>query len=301
MSQTETESRRGISPWVVGLAIIIVLGLFLYGRLGGSSGRPIVTSITEYQETLKKAEALSAQHLIDADAGKEMNDVARKDLRQAAGLFDAMADFQPTNIALFTGAGKCYQVLGNDDAAIKRFEQGLATVPPKPIPAVEDTQIETLYLLAKSQFNQKDYADSLKSIGQAIKLYPQSPIYFTLRARIYIQQKNYPNAASDLEKAIQLDPGYTLAASLLKLIAIDASDMMTSRAKQDFNKKDYKAVVADCDKGLRIARGYVPLLALRAASNLELGHKDLARIDVDEILKYHPDDPDGLRLKKLLK
>ncbi|HWA83358.1 MAG TPA: tetratricopeptide repeat protein, partial [Fimbriimonadaceae bacterium] len=248
-----------------------------------------------------KAEGLSAKHLQDADAGVRLDDVATHDLHQAALMFDALADYQPTNIAPFTGAGKCYQVLGNDEAAIKRFEQGLATVPPNPILAVEDTQIETLYLLAKSQFNLKDYPGALKSIDQAIKLYPQSPIYFTLRARIYVQQKNYPDAVNDLNKSLQLDPNYTLASSLLKLIAIDASDSMTTMAKRHFNRKDYKAAIEDCDKGLRIARGYVPLMVLRAASNLELGHKDLARADVDEVLKYHPDDPDALRLKKLLK
>lgn len=287
------------------VAIAVVLALFAYNKFApvpvDASGNPIVTNIDQYSETLDRAEKLSEQHLLDADQGKEMTDSAVKDLQKAAGMFDSLANFQTTNIAPYLGAGKCYQVLGNDDAAVKRFQQGLATVPPDPIAAVLDTEIETYYLLSKSLFNLKDYAGSLKAVNSAIKLFPRSPIYLSQRARIYIQQHQYVEAARDLNDSIQIDPSYKLAQGLLKLIGISASDAYAESAKKKLNEQDYKGVVADCDEGLRIAFGYPPLLILRAAANFKLGNKPEAKKDVDAVLRLHPDNKDALALRNLMK
>lgn len=290
---------------MIAVSIAVVLALFAYNKFApapvDAAGNPIVTNADQYAETLDHAEKLSEQHLLDADQGKEMSDSAVKDLQKAAGMFDSLANFQTTNIAPYLGAGKCYQVLGNDEAAVKRFQQGLATVPPDPIAAVLDTEIETYYLLSKSLFNLKDYPNSLKAVDSAIKLFPRSPIYLSQRARIYIQQHQYVEAARDLNDAIRIDPSYKLAQGLLKLIGISASDAYADSAKKKLNKQDYAGVVADCDEGLRIAFGYPPLHILRAAANFKLGNKAEAKKDVDAVLRLHPDNKDALALQKLMK
>lgn len=282
--------------------LIAVAGLSIIGcgPASNPNDRPIITNFADYEQTLQKAEGLSLQHLKDLDAGQPLTDPDKRDLQEAALLFDSLADYQPTNIAPFTGAGKIYQALGNDDAAIKRFREGLSTVPPKPITAVLDTAIETHYLLSVSLFNKHQYKESLDEVNRAIQMFPTSPIYYAQRAAIFIQLGNNKGAYSDLSAALQIDGENVKARRLMKLLLMSATDDMRASAEKKLNAKDFKGVIVDATKGLDVAPDYPVLLNLRAAAYLALGQRDKARADVEHVLRVAPDNPDALNLKKAL-
>lgn len=283
--------------------IAAVAGLLIAGcgTASGPDDRPIITSFAEYEQALQKAEGLSLQHLKDLDAGQPLTDPDKRDLMEAALLFDSLSDYQPTNIAPFTGAGKIYQALGNDDSAIKRFREGLSTVPPKPITAVLDTAIETHYLLSVSLFNEHEYKESLDEVNRAIQLFATSPIYYAQRAAIFIQMGKNKAAYSDLSTALQLDSGNIKARRLMKLLLMSATDDMRASAEKKLNAKDFKGVIVDASKGLDVAPDYPVLLNVRAAAYLALGQRDKARADVEHVLRVAPDNPDALNLERALK
>jgi tetratricopeptide (TPR) repeat protein len=297
-----SDKSRGI---LIGAAIAIVALLLIWGALGKGSDPnevPNITSGTEYREVLAKAEKLSLNHLEDLDNGIELTELDRTDLRQAAVLFDGMIEAQPTNIAPYVGAGKIYQALGNDDAAVKRFQQGLATVPPNPILAVKDTAIEARYLLAKSLFNLKLYDDALKQIDVAIKMLPfGSPIYLSQRAAINIERRKYSEANEDLVKALEIDPEHKRSRALLKLLILNTKSLLRSSATKKLNEKDYKGAINDCNNGLLMAPDDRSLLALRGAAYLGLGNKAKAKADADTLRALDPENEDAKTLDEQLK
>lgn len=281
----------------------MIVGILLAGcgSTPASNDQPIITSFAQYEEALQKAEKLSLQHLKDLDAGEPLTDPDKRDLREAALIFDSLADYQPTNIAPFTGAGKIYQALGADDTAIQRFREGLSTVPPSPITAVLDTAIETHYLLSVSLFNKHRYKEALDEVNRAIQMFSTSPIYYAQRAAIFIQLGNNKAAYSDLSTALQIDGTNVKARRLMKLLLMSATDDMRGSAEKKLNARDFKGVVADATKGLDVAPDYPVLLNLRAAAYLAMGEPDKARADVEHVLRVDPNNPDARNLKKHLK
>jgi tetratricopeptide (TPR) repeat protein len=290
---------------LVGGGIGIVVLLLIWGALGKGSDPnevPNITSGTEYREVLAKAERLSLQHLVDLDNGIELTEVDKKDLREAAVLFDGLSQAQPTNIAPYLGAGKIYQALGNDDAAIKRFQQGLAVVPKDPILAVKDTAIEMHYLFSRSLFNVRHYDEALSEINRAITQLPfGSPIYLSQRAAINIQLRKYKEANDDLVKALEIDPDHKRSKDLLKFLIRSAIDLHQSAATKKLNKKDYKGAIKDCNTGLNMAPNHPQLIALRGAAYLGLGNKAKAKADADTLAALDPNSQDAKTLYKQLK
>jgi tetratricopeptide (TPR) repeat protein len=279
--------------------------MFIWNALVGKPSdpnKPPINSQSDYQDVLNLAQKLSQSHLEAFDDGQPMSDSDQRDLQRAALLFDDLAEARPVNIGNYIGAGKCYQAIGKDTEAIRRFQQGLATVPPDPIPAILDTAIETHYLLSVSFFNVHDNDASLKEVNTAINLYGRvSPIYLAQRANIYIQQKKYKEANDDLMKGLQVDPEHKKSKALLKLLLLGAGDQLQAVAAKKLTAKDYKGAIADCTQGLKIIADDPPLLAIRAAAYFDLGDKAKAREDLNRLKIVAPDSKDVQVLQKLLK
>lgn len=288
---------------MIALAIGIVLSLIAWSTFGHektSDELPIFTSFQQYQDAIDQAQKLSLKHLQSYDSGNPMDEREKQDLAAAARLLDACAAYRPTNIALYLGAGKCYQAMGDDVTAVKRLQQGIAVTGPGFMdPAIKDTLVESYYVLSVSLFNLHQYDAALQEINAAIKMYG-SPIYRTRRASIYVEQHRYKEAVQDLVGSMNLDPNYRPAQKLLKLLAL-TQDSYRDTAKQKLNAKDYRATVEACNKGLDIGLEDPILRALRAAACIELGDKKQAKVDVDILLKHDPTDKNALLLNARLK
>jgi tetratricopeptide (TPR) repeat protein len=294
-------TQQNLRPWLIGGVIFLVIAYFVWNAVAGG-GNLVITSGTEYRETLDKAERLSLKHLQDLDAGKPLEPKDKRDLAEAAKLFDALSVAQATNIAPFMGAGKIYQALGQDEVAIQRFVQGLSTVPEHPVPEVLDTAIESHYLLSVSYFNLKQYDSALQEVDNAIKMFGRpSPIYLTQRARIYIEKRQYEVANDDLVAALKTDPTYQPAQSLVKLLAFSIVDERTEAAKAALNQKKYDEVVKAASQGLAVDPRNPALLALRGAAYLSLGKRAQAKQDADMLLLLDPDSGDGKTLADRLR
>ncbi|MFI5387100.1 MAG: tetratricopeptide repeat protein [Fimbriimonadales bacterium] len=291
---------------MIALSVAIVLGLAAWAAFGGkdSEGRVTITNDSQVAGVAQEAERLSLQHLKDYDAGAELSQQDKADVRRAAAHFDSLTAYKSKDIRTYFGAGKCYQAAGNDDAAIKRLRDGLATLPPPPVPAeFNDTAIEAHYVLSVSLFNKKDYEGAMKEVSTAIAMFPGSPIYLSQRASIYVQMRppKYVEAAHDLLRALTIDPQHKRSLGLLKLVGMAASDAFKVAASDKLNKRDYKGVVQDCTTGLGIAPGYAPLLALRAAAYIELGKKAEAKDDIEALRRIDPNSKDAQTLDRQLK
>jgi tetratricopeptide (TPR) repeat protein len=300
----KTPSDRQTRNLLVGGGIGVVVLLLIWGALGSSDSGEVgqITSASEYVQRLKEVQKLSKQHLEDFDEGVELTEADKDDLRKSAVLFDRLIEVQPTNIAPYLGAGKTYQALGNEEAAIKRFQQGLATVQKDAPPAVLDTAIEMHYLFSKSLFNLRLYKEALAEINIAIKAFTLgSPIYLSQRASIYVQMRKYKEARIDLLKALEIDPQHKRSQSLLKFLILNAVDEAQSRATKKLNKKDYKGAIAECNEGLRMSPNHLSLIALRGAAYLGLGDKPKAAADADTLEGLDPGNADAKTLRNQLK
>ncbi len=294
------------NPWLVPVAIVVLLSLIVWtivGRSSDPSVGPVITSSSQANEVAQEAESLSLPRLRDLQDGEELTDSDKKNFRRSAALFDSLSDYRPGDIRPYVGAAKLYQALHNDDAAIKRLQRGLASMAPVTAPELTDTAIEAHYLLSESLFNKRDYPRALKEIDIAVKLYPNSPIYLSQRASTYIQMTphRYPEATHDLLQALTIDPKHQRSLGLLKLIGMSAGEAFKNSAAEKLNASDFAGVVADCTKGLEVDAAYSKLRALRAAANIKLGKRDQARADVDFLLAQNPQSEDAKTLLTLMK
>lgn len=304
--QAEKQEKRGTGPIIVALGFAIVLALVAWKAVSenqAKGGKPHISDSSQKAEVSREAERLSKKTLMDFDDGIPVPDSAKKDLSRAADDFDALSEYDAKNIATYMGAGKIYQVLGDDRKAIQRFQNGLAQVPNETLlPAVLDTVIETHYLLSVSLFKVGDMKDSLTEVNSAIKLFgAPSPIYLAQRASIYIQLGNYKDANADLMEGLRVDPEDKRSKQLLGFLIRGASDALKQSATKKLQAKDYRGAVKDCTDGLRIAIDYPPLLVLRGAAYFDLGDRKKAKLDLDRLLIVAPDNKDTQTLQKLLK
>lgn len=299
---TEARSDKARRNWIVGGIIAAVALYFIWNAVSGSQSGGPITNAAEYEQAISEAEKLSLKHLEAFDRGEELSAQDKQDLTKAATLFDRMSEVQANNIAPFVGAGKIYQVLGQDEIAIQRLVQGLSTVPDKPIPAVLDTAIEAHYLLSVSNFNLKRYDEALAQIDIAIKMFKNpSPIYLTQRARIKIEKREYESAQADLTNALTADPSYQPAQGLVRFIVISIVEAQTEIAGKKLNAKDYKGVIEAATKGLLSEPLNEKLLAYRGAAYIELGEKAKARKDLEALLGVNPESADAKQLRQRLK
>ncbi len=291
-----TESKRTDNTqrnWIIGIVIALVAIYFVWNAANPASSDSPIYSTAEYQERLAEAEKLSLDNLERFDRGEPLDAKAKAELAQAAKIFDRLSEVQAKNIAPFVGAGKIYQTLDQDELAVQRFTQGLATVPKDPIDAILDTAIETHHLLSISYFKLHKYDAALQESSVAIKMFKQnSPIYLTQRARVYLEQRNYVRAMRDLVVALDTDADYAPARSLVKLYIITTKE----NAKDKLNSQDYKGAVEESSVGLLFDPKSTALLAMRCAGYLGLGQKDKAKADYDMIAFLDPDSDDAKKL-----
>jgi tetratricopeptide (TPR) repeat protein len=193
-------------------------------------GEDVIYDATTYNDVLKKAEALSRKHFEDYDAGKALTDADLSDLAHAARLFDTMNRFEPTKTGPYIGAGKSYQILGENEVADERLRQCIGNAQYDQSDAGKATVIEAKYLLSVVYGQEGLWQQAYDIANEAVHDVPASAPYLTARASAEIQLKRPAEAKVDLEKALVLYSNYARAERLLKLINVP-SNMSASPTK----------------------------------------------------------------------
>lgn len=87
---------------------------------------------------------------------------------------------------------------------------------------------------------QNRFPDAITDLSDAIKIKP-NPAAYELRAFVYMRMNDTEHALADYSEAIKESPG--------------EARLYLRRADMHAARKDFKAVIADCDKALKIKKG----------------------------------------------
>ena len=185
----------------------------------GPDGVPLINNGQHYNEVLQEADTLVRKPFETADAGGDLTDEDRKNLRQAVKLFDAMNAFQPRKLGPYLGAGKAYALLGEYDLAETRLRQLISNVP-----IYEDNDagrraaLEAKYVLSQIRFRQGKMQEAYDLADEVVKVIPDAPNYLIARASAAIELRKLDQAKADVANTLQLDPGHPRAKQLATLL-----------------------------------------------------------------------------------
>lgn len=124
---------------------------------------------------------------------------------QALSYFNESIQFKNTEWNLYVNRGDCFRALKKPEEALKDYlkAQKLST----------ENQDEILVRIAGiraskgiGHFNQGKYNKAIKEFDEAVKLAPNVPSYYHLRAKCLMQIDNLEEAMKDYMKAYELDP-----------------------------------------------------------------------------------------------
>ena len=140
----------------------------------------------------------------------------------------------------------------------------------------EDDNYLAILALAEAMANLKKPAKALELAGRAIKLNPEVPQAYELRARIYILNNQMKQALADVNESIHLQPG-SVTSLLLR------ARLMQSQEKLDDALKDVETA-------LKIRPGMTSALFLK--STIHEGQRDFVQAadSMQEIVKRDPEN-----------
>lgn len=113
---------------------------------------------------------------------------------------------------------------------------------PTPTPAIKVDPTSKLIADAIIQMNKNDLDGSLATINKAIQLDPKIPGAYVLRASIYYQKKQWPEAEADFNTAAQMSPKNMV-------IKFNLVEIKFIQKKYDEARAGYAALQSDPDMG----------------------------------------------------
>ncbi len=171
----------------------------------------------------------------------------------------------------------------------------------------QDTSSDLLRM-AKECFDAQKTDEGMELVNKAIALKPDFDQAYHLRARVYINLKEFQKAADDCTKLIALRPdaaeGYMLRGlaylslnkpndaitDLTKAIELwpNEIDGYMMRAVAYANVRDFSGSIHDCTKAIALAPDMAFLYFTRATSELQQREFDEALLDLRKILALEP-------------
>lgn len=125
------------------------------------------------------------------------------------------------------------------------------------------------------QLRSSQWKEAIGSFTEAIRLRPEAPSAYRLRAKAWADSGNPVRAVSDLDEAVR--------------IAKDDADLYFDRATILMRQKMYEPAVADCNRGLALDPARADLLALRGRIHAANGRSGQARLDLGRAIETDPD------------
>lgn len=219
-------NRRGRRAGNLVIAMGLALALFGCGNTGpGAKAVAPVVSPEEYRQTLSKVQSQSQSLILAYDEGEALDDDGKRRLAEADERTERLAQFDPTNPALFLLRGKFSLALGDSPQAIERFTQALALLPDNQTKPEERVLAGEAYGgLARAAENQRNWEEAEVRAAEAIQRQPKDPRWLTIRASALVQLKRIPEAREALDAALKQDPNYPRAVQLKRLMDLAAGN-----------------------------------------------------------------------------
>jgi len=202
---------------------LFVLGIAVIAAAGCSGGTdpnavPVIGTANEYLTTLQDAENTSKDLLekINRDEPLTLEDKTR--LSKAASQFESLQAYEPGKPGPYIALGIIYRGLEQREIAERALNLCLQHLGGNTSPEFMQTAAEVHYQLSRVKFDSQKYDYALAEASSAIQSVPDNPAYLTARGAAYLQLKRYAEARKDLKAALKLDPNYTRASGLLKLL-----------------------------------------------------------------------------------
>ncbi len=190
----------------------------LAGCQGKTSGPLILRDALEYRATLAEVQKLTQAPFEAMHEGHPISDGEKKDLQKADKLIDGLIAFKSDGYGPYILKGLTQRALGNAEAALRAYQQGLALAPANPKPDDKEAIARIHDEMASFYFDQHDLKNADIHAQAAIQLMPSDPSLLTDAASIKIQLGQVKEAGALLQNALKIQPDYARAKELTKLI-----------------------------------------------------------------------------------
>lgn len=200
-----------------------LLGLLALSGCASEPENPQAMSQQTYLSSIAHAEELSRRPFERFDRGVPLSEDDLKKVREAKAVFQKLIAARPQVFANYFGAGKALQIMGEHEQAAAHFQKCLERIPSsESSPEVEALGAEAFYLRSVSLEILQRYTEAFDCAITACSMQPENPNYWAQSASVRIQAGDTKNAASDLQRALDIDPNHPRARQLKALL--NASD-----------------------------------------------------------------------------
>jgi tetratricopeptide (TPR) repeat protein len=204
----------------------------------------------------KQAEALVFRAQLREDDESRLKDYGRA------------IELDPTNTAAWQGRAVTYMQQGEADKAIADFQR-----------LIDDNKenVNARLALAEALTNMERIDEATKQVDQAIQMKPDSPLAYTLRARLHLIKEDTKAALADLDQAIRLNP-QDIAALMI-------------RARVHLAEENIAAAKKDVETAMLLSPGLIQGILIRSVIAAEEGRLVDAIADIQLLLQ---DDPENV-------
>jgi tetratricopeptide (TPR) repeat protein len=155
---------------------------------------------SRFEEAAKELEAALAidPHYSEALTLRGVLKMDQSQMQEALSNFQEAISSDPNYAMAYVAAGSAYNALGQYDNAARALERGQELDP---------HSWQAHFEMAKTELGRVRYEVALREINRALDIAPEAyPPMHLLRAHIYLGQKNYPEAVTELEAYLQKAP-----------------------------------------------------------------------------------------------
>ena len=217
----------------------------------------------------------------------------------------AIADFNqalklgPKEINSLHNRGLCWLRLGHPERALVDFQKVMAIQPnPSTQNLMKAAQVKSDVRGAKEEFYKGKEAAVKRNFDLAIKHFTNAiktpgvssrnlSALYAIRGRAFYDKKQYNNAISDLNRAIELNP--------------KSAQAYSKRGDTFSQNHEYTAAMNDYNKAIALKPNYAEPYFGRSMTYEEMGDIDSAISDMRQFIKLAPDKPYGrIALEHLL-
>lgn len=204
----------------------------------------------------KQAEALVFRAQLREDDEARLKDYGRA------------IELDPTNTNAWQGRAVTYMQQGEADKAIADFQR-----------LIDDNKenVNARLALAEALTNMERFDEATKQVDLAIQMKPDSPLAYTLRARLHLIKEDTKAALADLDQAIRLNP-QDIAALMI-------------RARVHLAEENIAAAKKDVETAMLLSPGLIQGILIRSVIAAEEGRLVDAIADIQLLLQ---DDPENV-------
>jgi len=145
---------------------------------------------------------------------------------EALPLFETALRQSPDDGDLYLYLATCYEQLGDIEASIRTFEQGLSRAGGK--------KTHFLHNLGNNYYKLEQYDQALKMYNQALQANSRLPGPYLNRANIFVRQGDYMEAIADYRVFLNLEPNTEQRENIEKMInLLNDKIVLAERQRQE--------------------------------------------------------------------